>query len=363
MRSERSVHPRFWQFSLWQLFVLAAVLGVLLTILAPRLFEASRVWKEEQAVRDAAAPQTALAGAILRGDAEGVRTALRSGAKLSMTISNPRSPATSSGSPLYTAIAHGHVEIVQLLLDHGADVNEPGAYDRETPLFAAATRGHMDIVKLLLDRGADANRPGPFDRQPPLFGAVNCNQPADVKIQLIRLLLMHGADIHCVADGVDLMDVAARRGNGEVGDLLKDEGLPYGPREMAAFNRLDELRRAVIESPDLVHERLESFGWSSDVGDTHVSTLLGIAVSKRYFDMARMLLEAGAPVDTREHDGRTPLHIAATLGGDPETIRLLIEHGADVNAVDDRQLTPLAIIQHWAHREDAQAALIEAGAK
>jgi ankyrin repeat protein len=363
MSPERSISPQFWQFKLWQVFALVAVLGVLAAVIAPRLFEAFKAWKEEQAVRDAAAPQGALAQAILRGDTEGAREALRSGARLSMTINDTRSQETRNSSPLYAAIALGHVEIVQLLLDHGADVNEPGAYDRESPLCAAASRGHIDIAKLLLERGADANRPNRSDRQPPLFGAISCQQSAGIKVQLIRLLLKHGADIHCVVDGVDPMDMAVRWGDGEVGDLLKDEGLPYGPREMAAFNRLDELKRALAESPDIVHERFESVGWNSTIDDTHITTLLGVALRKNYLDMARMLLEAGAKVDTREHDGRTPLHIAATLGGDPEAIRLLVKHGADVNAVDNNGRTPLATLQHWAKREAAKAALLEAGAK
>jgi ankyrin repeat protein len=363
MSPERSIGPQFWQFKLWQVFALVAALGILVAIMVPRLLEARRVWKEEQAVRDAAAPQGALAAAILGGDTDAVREALRSGAKLSMTISDPRSQAINNSSPLYAAIARGHVEIVQLLLDHGADVNEPGAYDRETPLYAAASHGHVEILKLLLERGADANRPGRFSRQPPLFGAVSCRQTADIQLQLIRLLLMHSAEIHCEADGLDLMDMAVRSGNGEVGDLLKDEGLPYGPREMAAFNRIDELERAIRESPDLVRERFESVGWNSTIDDTHVTTLLGVALWKNYVELARMLLEAGARVDTREHDGRTPLHTAATLGGDPEAIRLLVKHGADVNAVDNNGRTPLATLENWAKREAAKSALIEAGAK
>ncbi len=80
-------------------------------------------------------------------------------------------------------------------------------------------------------------------------------------------------------------------------------------------------------------------------------------------ELTRMLIEAGAPLDVRNDDGQTPLHIAATYSGDPKLIRLLITHGVDVNAMDDHQLTPLAATRHWTGREAARAALIEAGAK
>jgi ankyrin repeat protein len=72
------------------------------------------------------------------------------------------------------------------------------------------------------------------------------------------------------------------------------------------------------------------------------------------------LIESGATLDTVEHLGRTPLHLAAR-GGDPELIRLLVARGLDVNARDDHQDTPLCDIA-WLDKPEAVAALIEAGA-
>ena len=58
--------------------------------------------------------------------------------------------------PLYLAAMKGHIEVVKLLLDKGADISVAHA-DGWTPLNAAATRGHLEVVKLLLDKGADYN--------------------------------------------------------------------------------------------------------------------------------------------------------------------------------------------------------------
>src|SRR3984885_5599401 len=70
-----------------------------------------------------------------------------------------------SGGLLSLAVNHGHIEIVRLLLDLGADVDERVMLDEleeptpswGTPLWYAALAGQRDIVALLLDCGADPN--------------------------------------------------------------------------------------------------------------------------------------------------------------------------------------------------------------
>jgi hypothetical protein len=152
---------------------------------------------------------------------------------------------------------------------------------------------------------------------------------------MIRLLIQRGANPRAEVRGCTAMDfVVYGDGDGEVGDLLREHGLPYGPREMAAFNRLDELKRAVGEQPDLVKKRFQTPFF---VPPGQGSTLLGIALGKGYREMGKFLIEAGAPLDELEGPGMTPLHTAAR-GGDPDLIRLLVARGLDVNARQPRPL-------------------------
>ena len=56
---------------------------------------------------------------------------------------------------LYRAACKGRIDIVQRLLNNGANSN----YDKSTALYRAAREGHTEIVRLLLENGANPNHP------------------------------------------------------------------------------------------------------------------------------------------------------------------------------------------------------------
>ena len=56
-------------------------------------------------------------------------------------------------APLWKASHDGHVEVVRVLIDTGALINQ-ARYDGATPLFMASQNGHLDVVRLLIDVGA-----------------------------------------------------------------------------------------------------------------------------------------------------------------------------------------------------------------
>lgn len=102
-----------------------------------------------------------LATACHTGDIDQVRHLLRQNPALANIASDHEGYYAGAGSPLSNAAAAGRLDIVQMLLDNGADPNlaEEQYAPKGRALYSAVYHGHYDIAKLLLERGAFPNPP------------------------------------------------------------------------------------------------------------------------------------------------------------------------------------------------------------
>ena len=89
--------------------------------------------------------------AAFMGDVERVKDLL----KKNPLLRNAVDIATQE-TPLHRAADNGHIEVVRILLDHGAYINAQDALGC-TPLHLATMKDDAEIVELLLDKGADVN--------------------------------------------------------------------------------------------------------------------------------------------------------------------------------------------------------------
>ena len=92
------------------------------------------------------------------------------------------------------AVEKGDKELVKILLEAGADVEAVGTFDR-TPLARACDGNAVEIMQILLDKGADINKKRAVDG-----GTVLMSAAANGRTEAVKLLLKKGADVN-IKDG------------------------------------------------------------------------------------------------------------------------------------------------------------------
>ena len=231
-------------------------------------------------------------------------------------------------SPLHMAAArqYANADIVQLLLRYGADVN---ALDKNhvSPLHMAARQGDSAIVKPLLDHGADVNALDK-NRVSPLHMAA-ARQYATT---IVQLLLDHGADVNALdKNHVSPLHMAARQGDSAIVKPLLDHGADVNALDKNHVSPLHMAAARQYANADIVQLLLRYGADVNALDKNHVSPLI-VAVAENNLDCTRMLLPLTSETIINAHDGegRTPLSITAGRGDD-ETVKLLLNAGADPN--------------------------------
>jgi hypothetical protein len=118
-----------------------------------------------------------------------------------------------SGTPLRNAAGGGHIDIVRLLLERGADPNLPeeGIAPRGHALHSAVVRGHIKIVKLLLEHGAYPNVEIESSADTLSAALASAGYSTKPNTELVELLCSNGAAraVHLLAYSGDVLTAAA----------------------------------------------------------------------------------------------------------------------------------------------------------
>jgi uncharacterized protein len=248
------------------------------------------------------------------------------------------------------------------------------------PISAAARRNDLEMVKLLLHNGADPSLP---EEGAPLGNALWIAVYQGQR-EMAKLLLEHGANPNTAPESSGSA-LSHTRNDPEMRELLLEYGAHEEPRPMEELtkllddNKLEELEQRLDQRGAL--DKQDAAFWGEGVlagpanrGNRPVIELLmrygarvpDVSKWGRYYyfkhtEIAQLLLENGMNPNHMNWHHVTLLHDMAHAG-DLAKARLLLDHGAEINAVDEEyRSTPLGLAARWGQREIA-ALLLERGA-
>lgn len=229
-------------------------------------------------------------------------------------------------SPMHAAINSETLNTAELLLKHGADINDQSNMFKRTPLQGAALYGKTQAVKWLIEHGADVNRP---DSQGETAISIGASYKGNAEI--LKMLLDHGANLP-PQKIPQLTQGTCRAGNLDVLEFLSSKGI--NPNLDACYTAL-----AYLPSPS--QDVLKWLAGRSKIKNIQVGkeSMLHVAVENNSMEITKLLIASGADVNIRGNFGRPPLD-GAIWHRFKESIKktdykamisLLARHGADLN--------------------------------
>ena len=277
------------------------------------------------------------------------------------------------------AVEHEHVPMVQMLMENGADINQPSFcsndYSFQTPVVTAAriqheelltmfltqkceldrgagkdgksalqwaaSHGNLGMMKVLYAAGADVNWTGPFCNTA-LHYATIANKP-----DIIQWLLGKGAEVTVNGEGRSALHIACVKGYSDIMtqlllarcevDLYDSFG--FSPFSLACLRgHLDMVRDLMQHArPGTKYNMEDALHRAAECG---------------HLEVLEFLIHKGADVNSVNSSGESALSIAAR--GQPVSVKLLLENKAVINVVDKRGYSPL---QHAILREQIDVAM------
>ena len=223
---------------------------------------------------------------------------------------------------LHFASHHGHHRVVERLILKDLSVKATTT-KRETPLILAAKGGHFGVVEILLRHKASVSSKDVYDQQP-IHHAIRSGS-----LDVFNLLILHGARVDVAnAFGWWPIHIAAAYGHEPLVKRILEEG-----------GRIEEKLKQPSVKRD-THKIVTDGCWAEARWPYPLSRPLHLACEFSHTTVARTLVASGAKIDASCSQGWRPLHLAA-FNALPESVSLLLDSGADVQARTNERRTPM----------------------
>jgi ankyrin repeat protein len=285
--------------------------------------------------------------ACQNGSAAMIQELLQAGA-------DPNSVTTEGETALMTAARTGVVEAARVLLDHGARIDAKETWHGETALMWAVAQGHPSMVRELIAHGADVNARSmvnnwerqttsePREKWLPLGGLTPLLFAARQScLECAEILVQRGADLNAVdPSGISAVLMAIINGHYDVAGFLLDKGtnpnLADDTGRTALFSAVDfhTMPQSNRPAPDETHEQLTSLDIVKKLLDNGANVNAQLKKQQPY----RVKLDRGD--DTMLTTGTTPL-LRAAKAGDVEVIQLLLAKDADPKLANRNGINPV----------------------
>ncbi len=244
--------------------------------------------------------ETALISAVLHNRKDTVKYLLDNGA-------DPNE-ASYLGSPLFIASKYGFYDIAKMLILAGAEPefeNKAGT----SILIEAVKNKHLEVVQLLVDAGADIENEDSFYGRTPIFFAA---QNGDKEI--LAYLIESGASVNQKDVNMnDPLSLASEGGFPEIIDLLIEKGCKPCDSKGAASTAV---LFACSVNKNNVLDTFFAKGLSPNCFAPNGIPLLSWCIKNKYYDSAKTIIKNGADLKLPDNDGETPYDYALSSDKD-----------------------------------------------
>ena len=260
------------------------------------------------------------------GDIEQVKLLISKGADVN-------AEGTRGWTPLLGAVNKGHVQMVKVLLENGANVDVGD--DWYTPLYYPIWEGDKEMVKTLISGGADVNTEPKEGDYRPLVYAVWYRHP-----DIVKILIEAKANVNAEDESEwTALRHALKRADADMAKQFIGTGVKISAFHNAILvGNLAKVKQLVESGMDV--DTKDKFGWTPTYW----------ALSAGQKELFEYLLNKGADVNAKTDAGCTLLHQASTAGF-VEIVKSLIAKGVEVDAKPDSGNTPLKIAAGAGHKE------------